>query len=675
MSGAIPPIPPPFGASSGNPGSPNANRVDMMPTTTDPINTITTTNVAQSVVDENLPQLLDSREGSHVINVPAFDKEDFTSWKVRFLVFLDGLEPYLLKTLEDRPFVHMSSLSTFENPLPKRQNQWSNAESRLANKDKRLKSIIISCLPNDVMKSDEESVSSKDEGTTRIRAVMAIAEDEPSVRKADARSSQLVDITMKKAHILLSMIDSDDRKHNKVIRIYLENESLKDEIYDLKRFIEKWACSKVTLDQLLSEQILANIVKALGGKGRRKDNNPSKEVLFTKADISTSVSAPMITSDSEDDSDIQEPLPPIPKLTGTHLYQCPGPVVQRPLNKRSGNKGLLSSNQNPLKSGFTKGTNLCKNVYAGIFKKEPGLKVVFGGNSSGDTEGYGSVNYNGIIFTRVAYVNGLNHNLISFSQLCDANFKVLFTKTQETILNQNDKVVLIAPKRRDVYVIDMSSFNKESNTYFLAKASPRNFLSPCTPEQNGIAKRRNRIMIEAAKTMLNSAKLPKQFWGEAVNAAYYTQNRSIIVKKHRKTVYDVFRGRSPDISYFHVFGCPVHIDNHRDHLGKFDEKVDDGFFLGYSPVSKTFKVFNIRRQEMEEIVHVTFSKDDEAISQTSTEGDAISFNENRSFPEDEFIEPRPKYTQCSANIEFFPYVSAYENITLAISPTLQNFHF
>ncbi|GJV65080.1 hypothetical protein Tco_1475908 [Tanacetum coccineum] len=109
MSRTIPPIPPPFGASSGNLGSPNVNRVDTMPATTDPINTTNTTNVSQSVVDENLPQLLDSRGGSHVTNVPAFDKEDFTSWKVRFLVFLDGLEPYLLKTLEDGPFLPMLS--------------------------------------------------------------------------------------------------------------------------------------------------------------------------------------------------------------------------------------------------------------------------------------------------------------------------------------------------------------------------------------------------------------------------------------------------------------------------------------------------------------------------------------------------------------------------------------
>ncbi|GJS53900.1 hypothetical protein Tco_0627262 [Tanacetum coccineum] len=56
----------------------------------------------------------------------------------------------------------------------------------------------------------------------------------------------------------------------------------------------------------------------------------------------------------------------------------------------------------------------------------------------------------------------------------------------------------------------------------------------------------------------------------------------------------------------------------RDHLGKFDEKADDGFFLGYSLVAKAFRIFNIKRQEMKETVHVTFSEDDKAISQSST---------------------------------------------------------
>nr|GEU39637.1 ribonuclease H-like domain-containing protein [Tanacetum cinerariifolium] len=110
--------------------------------------------------------------------------------------------------------------------------------------------------------------------------------------------------------------------------------------------------------------------------------------------------------------------------------------------------------------------------YMHRYSKEYGPKEVFGDNSSSDTEGYSSVNYNGITFIRVTDVNGLKHNLISISQLCDANFKVLFTKTQRTIFNEKDEVVLISPRRRDVYVIDISSYNIDSNACFYAKASP-----------------------------------------------------------------------------------------------------------------------------------------------------------------------------------------------------------
>ncbi|GKC93992.1 hypothetical protein Tco_1159434 [Tanacetum coccineum] len=88
-----------------------------------------------------------------------------------------------------------------------------------------------------------------------------------------------------------------------VIRVNLKNESLKDEISNLKKVIEKWTCSKVTLDQLLSKQIPGNIIKALGGRGK-------------KADESLSMSIPKITSDSEFECETQEPLPPLPKLIG-----------------------------------------------------------------------------------------------------------------------------------------------------------------------------------------------------------------------------------------------------------------------------------------------------------------------------------------------------------------------
>ncbi|GKA63215.1 retrovirus-related pol polyprotein from transposon TNT 1-94 [Tanacetum coccineum] len=305
------------------------------------------------------------------------------------------------------------------------------------------------------------------------------------------------------------------------------------------------------------------------------------------------------------------------------------------------------------------------------YSKESGPKVVFGDNSSGDTEGYGSVNCNGITFTKVAYVNGLKHNLISISQLCDANFKVLFTKTQMENLNDTKVKQLRSDNGTKFRNHTLEALCDE-------KGISQNFSSPCTPEQNGVAGRRNRTLIEAARTMLNSASLPKQFWGEAVNAACYTQNRSIIVKRDRKTSYEVFRGRAPDISYFHVFSCPVHIHNHKDYLGKFDEKADDGLFLGYSSVAKEFRVFNIRRQEMEENFHVTFSEDDEAISQTSTKGKehpmnsrvvlarcylAININAANSVPDDEFSKPRTSDTLCIANTEYFPYVTAFDRLS------------
>ncbi|GKB73956.1 retrovirus-related pol polyprotein from transposon TNT 1-94 [Tanacetum coccineum] len=118
------------------------------------------------------------------------------------------------------------------------------------------------------------------------------------------------------------------------------------------------------------------------------------------------------------------------------------------------------------------------------------------------------------------------------------------------------------------------------------------------------AERKNRTLIEAARTMLNGLVFSKHFWIEAVTTAYYTQNRLIIVKRHDKTPYEIFKERIPDNSYFHVLGCLVFIHNHKDHLGKFDAKANDEYFVGYSFNSKAFRVFNTRRQQIEETYHI-----------------------------------------------------------------------
>ncbi|GJW77746.1 putative ribonuclease H-like domain-containing protein [Tanacetum coccineum] len=97
---------------------------------------------------------------------------------------------------------------------------------------------------------------------------------------------------------------------------------------------------------------------------------------------------------------------------------------------------------------------------------------------------------------------------------------------------------------------------------------------------NGVAKRRNRTLIEAARTMLVDSKLPTTFWAEAVNTACYVLNRVLVIKPHNKTPYELIRGRTPLIYFMKPFRCLVTILNIKDHLGKFDGKADDGFFLG-----------------------------------------------------------------------------------------------
>ncbi|GJT45095.1 retrovirus-related pol polyprotein from transposon TNT 1-94 [Tanacetum coccineum] len=122
------------------------------------------------------------------------------------------------------------------------------------------------------------------------------------------------------------------------------------------------------------------------------------------------------------------------------------------------------------------------------------------------------------------------------------------------------------------------------------------------------AERRNRTLIEATRTMLADSKLPTTFWAEVVNTACYVQNRVLVVKPHNKTPYELFHGRTPTLSFMRPFGCLVTILNTIDHLGKFDGKADEGFFVRYSLNSKAFRVFNSRTRIVEENLHIRFSK-------------------------------------------------------------------
>ena len=89
-----------------------------------------------------------------------------------------------------------------------------------------------------------------------------------------------------------------------------------------------------------------------------------------------------------------------------------------------------------------------------------------------------------------------------------------------------------------------------------------------------------------ARTMLNESNLPKYFWAEAVNTSCYVLNRILLRPILKKTPYEIWKNKKPNISYFKVFGCKCFILNIKDNLGKFDAKSDVGIFLGYSTSNK-----------------------------------------------------------------------------------------
>nr|GEW45891.1 putative ribonuclease H-like domain-containing protein [Tanacetum cinerariifolium] len=148
--------------------------------------------------------------------------------------------------------------------------------------------------------------------------------------------------------------------------------------------------------------------------------------------------------------------------------------------------------------------------------------------------------------------------------------------------------------------------NRDMNQFCKMKGIIREFSVARTPQQNGVAERRNRTLIEAVRTMLVDSKFLTTFWAEAVNTACYVQNRVLVIKPHNKTLYELFLGKKPALSFMRLFGCPVTILNTLDHLGKFDGKADEGFFIGYSTHSKAFRVFNTRTKIVEENLHITF---------------------------------------------------------------------
>ncbi|KAK8930958.1 hypothetical protein KSP39_PZI016350 [Platanthera zijinensis] len=396
---------------------------------------------------------------------------------------------------------------------------------------------------------------------------------------------------------------------------------------------------------------------------------------------------------------------------------------------------------------------------------ENGPKVIFGGSDRGVTRGYGMISNGTLSISDVAYVEGLNHNLISVSQLCDKGYDVKFCKDKCLIIScDSSETVLTGIRSRNIFCLDFLSLDSSTPVCLVAKDSAslceqwhkrlahinyktismlfskdlvrdapiikcikdspcpacqmgkqtratfksipdkdssrclyllhmdlfgpmqvhslggksytlvivddhsrftwvfflkrksdtfdiftnfvkqiqnelncsvvkirsdhgtefesgamsefceelgifHEFSSPRTPQQNGVAERRNRTLIEASTTMLNDASLPEYFWAEAVNTACHVQNRALINKSHRKTPYELLKGKKPTMSYLRIFGCKCYVLNNGKYpRTKFGEKCFEGIFMGYSSRSRAYRVFNKKTLVVEESINVVFDE-------------------------------------------------------------------
>ncbi|KAK4397229.1 Retrovirus-related Pol polyprotein from transposon TNT 1-94 [Sesamum angolense] len=118
------------------------------------------------------------------------------------------------------------------------------------------------------------------------------------------------------------------------------------------------------------------------------------------------------------------------------------------------------------------------------------------------------------------------------------------------------------------------------------------------PQQNGVSERKNRTVMEMARSMLQEKHLPKAFWAEAVYTAVYLLNRCPTKAVQNMTPIEAWSGKKPSAKHLRVFGsiCYVHIPIEKRH--KLEEKTEKGIFLGYSTQSKGYRIYHLKTKKL-----------------------------------------------------------------------------
>ncbi|KAH9715667.1 hypothetical protein KPL71_021147 [Citrus sinensis] len=237
---------------------------------------------------------------------------------------------------------------------------------------------------------------------------------------------------------------------------------------------------------------------------------------------------------------------------------------------------------------------------------------------------YGHLNFGGLeLLSKKNMVKGLpyiNHP----NQLCEGcllgkQFRKSFPKESNSraqkplkLINTDKSEVFEAFKKFKATVVKESGYqikamrsdrggeftSKEFLEFCEANEIRRPLTVPRSPQQNGVAERKNKTILNVAKSMLKSKRLPKEFWAEAVACTIYLYNRSPTRSVWGKTPQEAWSGRKPDITYLRVFGSIAHVHIPDKSRAKLDDKSEKFIFIGYDNNSKGYKLYNLNNEKI-----------------------------------------------------------------------------
>jgi transposase InsO family protein len=192
---------------------------------------------------------------------------------------------------------------------------------------------------------------------------------------------------------------------------------------------------------------------------------------------------------------------------------------------------------------------------------------------------------------------------------------IYFLKTKDEVFNKFKEYKALIENLSERKIKTLRSDNggeytsKEFVNFCKYVGIKRELTTPYNPQQNGVAERKNRTILEAVKTMIHDQDLPMCLWEEATMVAVYVQNRLSHSALGLKTPEDMFTGKKPEVSHLKIFGCPMFIHIPKEKRNKLDPSGNKGIFVGYCEVSKALRIYIPGQHHIEINRDVTFDED------------------------------------------------------------------